>query len=100
MYMVREIYTAERGKAPEIVAGFKVLDQMFESAGYTNRRVYVDYAGPMDTVVYQIELDNLDEFFMNERGHFVDPDDETKALIDHFNSNAKSGHREIYEVIQ
>jgi hypothetical protein len=100
MYMVREMYTAERGKAPEILAGFKILDQIFESAGYTNRRIYVDYAGPMDTVVYQVEVESLDEFFGNERAHFADPDDETKALIDHFNSNAKLGTREIYEVIQ
>ena len=51
MYMLREVYQAERGKAPEIVAAFKTLDQWFEKAGYTNRRIYVDYTGPMDTVV-------------------------------------------------
>lgn len=100
MYMVREVYTAERGKASEIVAGFKVLDQWFESAGYANRRIYVDYDGPMDTCVYQVELESLDAYFADERAHFVDPDEETKALIDHFNSNAKSGYREIYEVVQ
>jgi hypothetical protein len=49
MYMVREVIQAQRGKAPEIVAGFNILDQMFEQAGYTNRRIYVDYDGPMDT---------------------------------------------------
>jgi hypothetical protein len=68
MYMVREVIQAQRGKAPEIVAGFNILDQMFEQAGYTN--------------------------------HFVDPDEQTKALIDLFNTVGRSGHREIYEVIQ
>jgi hypothetical protein len=100
MYMVREVYSAERGKAPEVVSGFKTLDQWFQSAGYANRRIYVDYDGPMDMVVYQIELESLDAYFSDERAHFVDPDEETKTLIDHFNSNAKSGYREIYEVIQ
>jgi hypothetical protein len=89
MYMVREVYTAQRGKAPEIVVGFKTLDQWFEKAGYANRRIYVDYDGPMDTVVYQVELGSLDEYFSDERAHFVDPDEDSKALIDHFNSNAK-----------
>jgi hypothetical protein len=100
MYMVREVYTAQRGRAPEIVAGFKILDEWFEQAGYTNRRIYVDYTGAMDTCVYQVELDSLDDYLRDERAHFVDPDEETKSLIDHFNSNAVAGHREIFEVIQ
>lgn len=100
MYMIREVFQAQRGKAPELVAGFNILDQWFEQAGYTNRRIYVDYDGPMDTVVYQIELESLDQYFSDERAHFVDPDQEAKALFDLFNNTGKSGHREIYEVIQ
>ena len=100
MYMIREVIRAQRGKAPELVAGFNILDQWFEQAGYTNRRIYVDYDGPMDTVVYQIELESLDEYFSDERALFVDPDQDAKALIDLFNNTGKSGHREIYEVIQ
>jgi hypothetical protein len=100
MYLLREIYQAERGKAPEIVAAFKVLDQVFEKAGYTNRRIYVDYAGPMDTVIYQWELDSLDQYFSMERGFFIDPDADAKALIDSMNDKARSGSKEIYEVIQ
>jgi hypothetical protein len=100
MYMMREVFQAQRGKAPEVVAGLRVLDQVFEQAGYTNRRIYVDCDGPMDTVVYQFEIESLDQYFTMERGVFVNPDQETKALIDAFNTNAKSGHRELYEVIQ
>jgi hypothetical protein len=100
MYMVREVIQAQRGKAPELVEGFNVLDQWFEKAGYTNRRIYVDYTGPMDTVVYQVELENLDEYFSSERANFVDPDKDTQALIDLFNTVGSSGYREIYEVIQ
>ena len=54
----------------------------------------------MDTVVYQIELESLDEYFRDERALFVDPDQDAKALFDLFNNTGKSGHREIYEVIQ
>ncbi len=100
MYLLREIYQTERGKAPEIVAAFKVLDQIFEKVGYTNRRIYVDYTGPMDTVIYQWELDSLDQYFSMERGFFIDPDADAKALIDSMNDNARSGSKEIYEVIQ
>jgi hypothetical protein len=100
MYMMREIYQAGRGKAPEVLAALKTLDKIFEQAGYTNRRIYVDYDGPMDTVVYQFELESLDQYYTMERGFFVDPDEDAKALIDVFNSNATAGHRELYEVIQ
>jgi hypothetical protein len=100
MYMFREVFQAERGKAPEIVAAFKALDQAFEKAGYTNRRIYVDYTGPMDAVIYQWELDSLDQYFSMERGVFIDPDADTQALIDSMNNNARSGSKEIYEVIQ
>ena len=98
MYLLREVFQAERGKAPEIVAAFKTLDQWFEKAGYTNRRIYVDYTGPMDTVVYQVEMESLDAYFAMERAVFEDP--EAKPLIDAFNTNARSGSKEIYEVIQ
>lgn len=100
MYMLREVFEAERGKAPEIVAAFKTLDQWFEKAGYANRRIYVDYTGPMDTVVYQWELESLDQYFAMERGTFIEPDDDTQALIDAMNANARSGYKEIYEVVE
>ena len=100
MYMIREVIQAQRGKAPEVLAALKALDKIFEQAGYTNRRIYVDYDGPMDTVVYQFELESLDQYYTMERGFFVAPDDDAKALIDAFNSNATAGHRELYEVIQ
>jgi hypothetical protein len=98
--MLREVFQGERGKAPELVAGLQVLDQVFEQAGYANRRIYVDYAGPMDTVVYEFEVESLDQYFSMERGIFIDPDADTRALIDAFNTNATSGYRELYEVIQ
>ena len=99
MYLLREVFQAERGKAPEIVAAFKALDRWFEGAGYTNRRIAVDCTGPMDTVVYQWELESLDQYFAMERGTFVAPDEDTQALIDAMNTNAAAGSKEIYEVI-
>jgi hypothetical protein len=100
MYLLREVFQAQRGKAPELVAGFKILDQVLAQAGCRNGRICVDYTGPMDTVVYQFEIDKLDDYYTMERGFFVDPDAETTNLIDMFNNNAISGHRDIYEVIQ
>ena len=98
--MVRDVFQAERGRAPEIVGALKTLDKWFAQAGYTNRRVYVDCTGPMDTVVYQWEFESLDQYFAMESGTFIEPDQDTQALIDAMNTNAKSGYKEIYEVVQ
>jgi hypothetical protein len=99
MYMLREVCTAQRGKAREVVDAFRTLDNMLEQAGgYSSRRIYVDYAGPMDTVVYQVEMESLDAYFAMERAAFDDP--QAKPLVDALNTNARSGYKEIYEVIQ
>ena len=100
MYMLRVVCQAVRGKALEIVTAFMNLDQWFEEAGYTNRRIYVDYTGPMDTVDYQWEFESLDQYFAMERGTFIEPDKDTQALIDAMNTNARSGYKEIYEVTE
>ncbi|MFE9628333.1 hypothetical protein [Streptomyces sp. NPDC006527] len=97
---MREVFQSERGKAPEIVAAFMTLTKVFAEAGYTNLRIYVDYAGPMDTVVCQWEFDSLDQYFTMERGFYVNPDENAQSLIDTLNGNAASGYKEIYEVIQ
>ena len=78
----------------------RAVDQVFEQAGYTNRRLFVDYDGAMDTVVYQCELESLDQFYTLERGLYVNPDAATRALVDAFNAKTTSGQRELYEVIQ
>lgn len=100
MFMLREVFEAERGKAPEIVAALRSLDQWFGEAGYVNRRIYVDCTGPMDSVVYQWEFESLDQYFAMERGTFIDPDTDTRTLIDTMNSHARHGSKELYEVIQ
>lgn len=100
MYLMREVFQAERGRAPQITAALTTLDQWFAKAGYTNRRLYVDYTGPMDTVVYQWEVESLDQYFTMERATFEAADDDTRALIDTLNTTARSGSKEIYQVIQ
>jgi hypothetical protein len=100
MFMIREVFQAQRGKVPELLSALKGLDQWFEQAGIANRRLYVDFDGPMDTVVYQFEVESLDAMYTMERGAYVNPDPDSQALIDAFNSNATAGRKEIYEVIQ
>jgi hypothetical protein len=98
-YMIRETFFCQRGHAPEIVADFKIINDMMMRAGCTNGKIYVDITGRMDTVIYEFETDSLDKYFSMERAIYINPDVDTTKLINHLNENAAQGSREIYEVI-
>ena len=50
-------------------------------------------------MIWEIEVESLDKFFSAERGVYVDPDENTRRLIDRINANTVAGYRELYEVI-
>ena len=100
MYMLRQFFNCKRGKAPEIVEIVQTFNQVFMTKeGFGNGRIYVDMTGRMDTVIYQFEVESLDNFYKLERGLFVNPDEDTIRMIDNLNENTVEGRREIYEVI-
>src|SRR5438046_3364658 len=100
MYMIRGIFRAQRGKAPEIIDAFKTLNHaLMAQEGFAHGKIYADMTGPMDTVIYQCEAESLDRFYTIERSLFVNPDAATQRLIDALNTQAVEGAREIYEVI-
>jgi hypothetical protein len=100
MYMLRQVFDCRRGKAPEIIEIVQAFNQMFmANEGFENGNIYVDMTGRMDTVIYQFEVESLDNFYKLERGLFVNPDDDTIRAINTLNENTVEGSREIYEVI-
>ena len=100
MYMIRNIFRAQRGKAPDLVAIFTTLNQVVTAQeGFSQGKIYADMTGSMDTVVWQFEAQSLDRFYQIERGVFINPDEATQRLIDNLNGFAVEGRREIYEVI-
>ena len=99
MFLQREVMHCQRGKVPEILADLKVINQIFVNMGNTTGKIYVDITGRFDTVVHEVEVESLDQFFTFERGIYVDPDEDTRRLIDRINANSVAGYRELYEVI-
>jgi hypothetical protein len=95
--MIRNVFTAKRGKAPEVVGIFKTVNGMFVSMGDTTGKIHVDFTGPFDKVAFSFETDSTDQFFTMERGLFTDPG--TSPLMARLNESTLSGYREIYEVI-
>jgi hypothetical protein len=100
MYMIRGMWRAQRGKAPEIIAALKMVNQAITAQeGFSNGKIYADMSGPFDTIVWQFEAESLDRFYQAERGVFINPDADTQRLIDTLNGYTVEGRREIYEVI-
>ena len=100
MYMIRNIFRAQRGKAPEIIAVFTTLNQVvMAQEGFSHGKIYADMTGPMDPVIWEFEAQGRDQFYRVERSVFVNPDAATQRLIDSLNGLAVEGRREIYEVI-
>jgi len=100
MYMIRNTFRAQRGKAPVLIDLFKAINQaLMAHDNFSNGKIYADMTGPMDTVTWQIEATSLDQFYQVERGLFVNPDADTQRMIDTLNNGAVEGKREIFEVI-
>ena len=98
-YMIRETFTAQRGKVPEYMEDLKIVIDLLKSMGIPDHRVFVDISGRMDTIYHEYQVDSLDQYFQSERGLFVDMDEQTKTLVDHYNNTTLEGTREIFEVI-
>jgi hypothetical protein len=99
MYLIRQIWNCARGKGSDFVEDVKALNNNFASMGNASGKVYVDYAGRMDTVVWQIEVESLDQFFTNQRGFYANIDADGTKVISRMNTNTVEGNREIWEVI-
>ena len=97
MYMIRNVFQAKRGRAPDLIEIFKTVNNMFSSMGNTTGKIYVDYTGEFDTLAFQFETESTDQFFTMERGLFTNPD--TIPLMARLNECTMGGHRQICEVI-
>jgi hypothetical protein len=100
MYMIRNTFRAQRGKAPALIAIFKTLNEIVTAQeGFSHGKIYADMTGPMDTIIWEFEAASLDQFYQMERGIFINPDAATQSLIDNLNGSAVEGRRDIFEVI-
>jgi hypothetical protein len=98
-YMIRNVFNCKRGQVPVVLDDLKVVIEVMKSQGITDHKVYVDIAQTMDTVFHQCEVDSLDRYFDFERGVYINPEEQVRALLERYNANTVSGRREIYEVI-
>jgi hypothetical protein len=100
MYMIRGTFRAQRGQAPVLIDLFKTINENLTAHdGFSNGKIYADMTGPMDTIIWQVEAESLDQFYRVERNLFVNADAATQHLIDTLNTHAVEGRRDIFEVV-
>ena len=100
-YLIHEVFHCRRGMVPEVLKDIKAVNQMLTSYSLIkNGKIYLDFSDRMDTIVYDHETDSLDQYFAGERGAYVDPAPDFRALADRVNGNTVSGSRQIFEVVE
>ena len=99
MYMVRDVFNCKRGRALEIADDMKAWQRWLINTGNHTGKVYAGMSGRFDTVVLEFEVESLDEYYVMERGLYIDPDPDTARLTGHLNEATISGYREIFEVL-
>ena len=98
-YLIRHTYQCERGEGPAYLENLKVLLNVLRSGGMSDLKVCVDVTGSMDRVVWDLEVDSLDQFYAYQRAGYVDPDEPHTALVNSINECTVTGSRDIYEVL-
>ena len=98
-YLIRHTYQCKRGEAPVYLENLKVLLSLLKNAGWSETKVCVDVTGSMDMVVWDLEVDRLDQFYAFQRAGYVEPDELHSAYVKGINESTVSGSRDIYEIL-
>ena len=65
----------------------------------SDTKVCVDVTAGMDMVVWDLEVDSLDQFYAFQRAGYVDPDEQSSAYVNGMNESTVSGSRDIFEIV-
>ena len=99
MYIIREVFTAQPGKASKLATLFKKITTP-EMKG----RVMTDMVGAYNTVVMEVEVESLAEWekqMKEMQAGKPDPNMDAATLeeMSHYHELFQGGHREIFKVV-
>ena len=97
MYMSREVMHCKPGKAKDLVAKFKKMDDAMRSRGYPGMRIYTDISAENYwTVVMEQEVEKIDDFA--EMTRKMSEDKDLMNIIDGYHDLVTDGRRELYKL--
>jgi hypothetical protein len=94
MYIVRETFTAKPGKASALA---RLLKQVMAEMADLKVRVATDYIGPFNTVIVDVETEDLATFdrVMEEYATRTDIHEKMKGYTDMY----VTGKREVFRIV-
>ena len=97
MYVVREILHCKPGRVRHMVEKFRAISGALEAMGQAPLRLLTDVAGePFWTLVAEVQVENIDDFFVFEQKLMAD-DTLRKTMAD-YHDLVQSGRRDIYRI--
>jgi len=96
MYVIRDVFQTKPGKAKALVNIFKNASTHMHSMGVKQTRIMTDTVSSYWTVVLEIEVDSMEEYFQQFEGRKSNKEmeDAMKGYMD----LVVGGHREIFKV--
>jgi hypothetical protein len=95
MLIVRETFTAKPGMASKLA---KMFREMSKEMPGPKSRVLTDFVGPYNTVIWEVEINELGDFEKMMKEYASKPDLEKKMAG--YTEMYMTGKREIYRVVE
>jgi hypothetical protein len=96
MFVIREVLNCKPGKVMQMIEKFTVISGVIREMGH-DTRLLTDVTGePFWTIVAEITVENIDDFFAIERQLMAN--DGIRQTMTGYHDLVGSGRREIYRV--
>jgi hypothetical protein len=96
MYVVRDVFRAKAGKAKELISKLKSTSPHFLTKGVKNIRVMTDVAATFWTVVWEFEVEEIQDYF--DMSTIIDSDVKVYNAMEGYQEYIQEGHREIFRI--
>lgn len=98
MYIVRDVFRCKPGKARELVEKLRAtLESTEREDGFRNSRLMVDAVANYWTVVWEAEIEHLEQFEHHMAHYGSRP--EVKQAMAGYLELVESGYREIFRLV-
>ena len=98
MYIIRDVFNTKPGDAKNLVKIFKKTGPIFQKRGIRNIRVLTDTVANYWTVVWEFEVDTLNDYFSILENPSPEDSESVGIAMEGYMKFVTGGHREIYKI--
>ncbi|MFT7035440.1 MAG: hypothetical protein ACJA2S_003964 [Cyclobacteriaceae bacterium] len=96
MYLVRDKFKAKPSKSKQLVEIVRSTSAHFKTNGISNIRVLTDVASTFWTVVWEFEVEEINDYF--EMARNVDSNSDVYDSLEGYKEHVIEGNREIFRI--